>query len=390
MKTSSKPVGEKELQGFAYLKHFRHLFAGLHNHAVDKAGNRKLYYDQYASLLLLYFFTPTLTSLRGLAQATELNKVQKRLGISRHGRTTLSEAARAFDPQLLKPIIAQLAQHAQTVVDPLTAQALQGLTAVDGTLLPALPKMAWALWMDATHHAAKAHVHFEVLKAVPVDATLTPGASSEIEQMRLHLQSDRLYVCDRGYLSYALFRAILDAGSSFVIRVKNNTAYQLQEERSLSQEAHAAGVVRDLVAKRLGTSHHKDEICHPLRLVHVRTGKTDEHGEDEVLILCTDRLDLSADLVALAYRYRWWVELFFRWLKCILGMRHLISHSWPGVTIQFYLALIASLIVSVWTQSKPNKRTFEMLCFYFSGWATEEELQAHIEKIQQQQKNDSS
>ena len=97
----------------------------------------------------------------------------------------------------------------------------------------------------------------------------------------------------------------------------------------------------------------------------------------------TDRLDLAAELVALGYKYRWWVELFFRWLKCILGCRHLLSTSPGGVTIQVYLALIASLLVSLWTGHRPNKRTFEMLCFYFSGWASAEELQAHIEKLQQ-------
>jgi len=101
-----------------------------------------------------------------------------------------------------------------------------------------------------------------------------------------------------------------------------------------------------------------------------------------VLRLATDRLDLAAELVALGYRFRWAVELFFRWFKCILGCRHLLSTGRNGVTIQVYLAVIASLLLSLWTGHKPSKRTYEMFCFYFSGWATAEELQAHLDKLQ--------
>jgi IS4 transposase len=76
-----------------------------------------------------------------------------------------------------------------------------------------------------------------------------------------------------------------------------------------------------------------------------------------------------AELVALAYRYRWTVELFFRWFKCILGCRHWQGESLNALTIQVYAGLIASLLLTVWTNQKPNKRTFEMMCHYMAGWA---------------------
>jgi hypothetical protein len=380
------PVSEDQLQGFRYLDHFHSLFDRLHDCATasDKAGNRKLFFDQYACLLLLYFFTPTLTSLRGLQQATTLDKVRKRLGCQRTSLGALGEASHVFDPDLLRPIIAELAAQAVPVVHGREAEALRGLTAVDGSVLPALSKMAWALWMDEDHRGVKAHVHFDVLKGVPEDATLTPAACSELEQLRASLQSDRLYVVDRGYAGYWLFRAILDAGSSFVGRVKEGTAFRLSAERVVTEEARTAGVIRDVVVAKLGSEHHKDEVGRPLRLVWVATNKFSASGVPEVLVLCTDRQDLGAELVALGYKYRWWVELFFRWLKCVLGCRHLLSTSAAGVTIQVYLALIASLLISLWTNHRPSKRTFEMLCFYFSGWASIEELQTHIEKLQEQ------
>lgn len=380
------PVSEDQLHGFRYLDHFHSLFDRLRPCATacDKAGNRKLFFDQYACLLLLYFFTPTLTSLRGLQQATALEKVRKRLGCQRTSLSSLGEASHVFDPDLLRPIIAELAARAVPVVTGREAEALRGLTAVDGSVLPALPKMAWALWMDAEHRAAKVHVHFDVLKGVPEDATLTPAACSELAQLQATLKPDRLYVVDRGYAGYWLFAAIGAAGSSFVARVKEGTAFRLAQERPLSEPAQAAGVIRDVVVAKLGSDHHKDEVGRPLRLVWVATDKVQSDGTPEVLLLCTDRLELAAELVALAYRYRWWVELFFRWLKCVLGCRHLLSTSATGVTIQVYMALIASLLISLWTNHRPNKRTFEMLCFYFSGWASIEELQTHIQKLQEQ------
>jgi IS4 transposase len=185
-----------------------------------------------------------------------------------------------------------------------------------------------------------------------------------------------LYVTDRGYQDYALLQAILDAGSSFIARVKDNVAFEIAEERELTDEARQAGVIRDVVLKRLGTSHHRNELRQPVRLVVVRV---EEPGREPYeLWLLTDQLDLPAELVAIAYRYRWTVELFFRWLKCILGCRHLISENLNGVTIQLYAALIASLLIVLWTGLKPNKRTWERIQFYLMGWATLEELESHL------------
>ncbi len=75
------------------------------------------------------------------------------------------------------------------------------------------------------------------------------------------------------------------------------------------------------------------------------------------------------------------IEVFFRWMKCVLGCRHLLSQGANGVTIQVYVAIIASLLISLWVGRAPTKRTYEMLCFYLSGWASEEELVAHIDRL---------
>lgn len=74
-------------------------------------------------------------------------------------------------------------------------------------------------------------------------------------------------------------------------------------------------------------------------------------------------------------------QLFFRWLKCILGCRHLLSQSENGVRLQIYMALIASLLISLWVGRAPSKRTYEMLCHYLGGWASTREVIDHVDRL---------
>jgi len=372
-------VREADLQGFQILSasDTAARTTPVGRHCRDKAGNRQLFFDQYAGLLLLYFFNPILTKPARTAGSHRFGQgVQRLLGIQRVSLGSLSESTGVFAAEPLREIVRELPNRRLPLEHGRDAEALRGLTAVDGSFLPALPRMVWALWQDADHRAAKLHLQFDVLRGVPSDATLTPGASSEHNQLRVMLKADRLYVLDRGYAGYQLFRDILDAGSSFVVRVKDNTTFQVAEERAISAEARAAGVVRDVVIAKLGTDHHKDYLGQPVRLVIVRRQRPD--GTMEELWLVTDRLDLPAELVALAYRYRWTIELFFRWFKCILGCRHLLANDANGVAIQAYVALIASLLMVLWTNHKPTKRTWEMMQFYLTGWADLEETRASL------------
>lgn len=377
------PIRDKDLKGLKYFKLLTPLLDHLHQDAAarDRAGNRRLFYDQYVTLILLYFFNPIITSLRGIEQATTLDKVQGLAGSPRVSRGSLSEASRVFDPELLPAIIGDLAAQTQPIVSGKEAEALRGLTAVDGSLLPALPKMAWALSSDKNHPAAKLHLHFDVLKGIPNHATLTAGKGSERGEFRASMKPGGFYVFDRGFRDWRLFQQITATGASFVGRVQDNTVIHPGKENPLTAEARAAGVVRDVEITHTGNERHKTLLKHPLRIVVIDTGKRLLNGEPDQMVLCTNRLDLPAEMVGLAYRYRWSIELFFRWLKCILGCRHLLANSREGVTIQVYVALIASLLISLWTGRKPTLRTLEMLQFYLSGWATLDELETHLRQL---------
>jgi hypothetical protein len=370
-----------DIEGLEYFDTLAPLLARLNDVGTrrDKAGNRQLFYDQYVSFLLLYFFNPTITSLRGLQQASTLENIQRRLKVRATSLGSFSEAARVFDASVLHEVLQELALKAAPVIKKPSAQKLLNLTAVDGSIFRAFPRMAWALWKDSTHRGVKLHLHFDVFCAVPTDAAITPAACSEPGQLRLMLQPGRLYVIDRGYVDHELYNEILKAKSSFIARIKDNGQYTVAEARPLSNDARAAGVVSDELIKRLGTSHHKNFLKnHELRLV--KTERGNDKGEVQTWWLLTDRLDLDAELISLGYHYRWTIELFFRWLKCVIGCKQLLTTSANGVALQIYTALIASLLIVLWTGRKPTKRTWEMLQFYFQGWASLDEVEAHLEK----------
>lgn len=390
-KRATGEVSRSVVQGFKYVRLVGALLETLHSAGTerDRVGNRQLFYDQYATLLLVYFFTPTVTSLRGVQQLSTLAKVQQRWGVQRTALGSLSEAATVFEAALLQDVISELALRAWTRAphgNPALCQGdlavLRDLVAIDGSLLSALPRMVWAVWQDERHRAAKMHVAFAALRQVPVGVTVTAGNGAERAQARQLVQPGGFYVFDRGYVDYELFADLHALPCSFVARIKEDAAYEAAQARGLSAAARAAGVTQDVVLHRLGTAHHRPCAAQPLRVVRVITEKTHSDGTPVEMVLVTNRLDLDADLIALAYRYRWTVELFFRWLKCILGCRHLLSQSENGVQLQVYMALIASLLIGLWVGRAPTKRTYELLCFYLSGWASTREVLTHIDRLQ--------
>ena len=391
-----EPIPESALQGFKYFKVLSPILQRLHTEKDHH--NRELYFDQYLALLLFYFFNPAITSLRAIQRVSGLKKAQKVLGVKSTSLGSLSEASYVFDSKLIAPIIQQLAEKAIPLeTDPKLKAIEKQLVAVDGSLLPALPKILWALWLDDEHRAAKLHLEFDLIKSVPIRAEVTDGNANEKNNLRKSIGPDKLYTLDAGYGQYKLFEDIHKAGSNFVARLKDNAVWQTLEERPLTEADRLAGAQRDLLV-RLGSPKCQDDLSIPVRVIEIyprgssarprssrvsskKTFRTTD--SDYTIRLVTDRMDLSAEIIALIYRYRWHIELFFRWFKCILGCNHLLSHSENGVSIQVYCALIASMLITIWTGRKPTKRTFEMLCHYFMGWADDEELFDHLEKLKQ-------
>ncbi len=389
-----------DIRGLKFFKPIRALLERLRPQAAHP--NRELFYDHYISLLLLYFFTPTLASLRDIQRASDYKTVARKLGVRRAALGSLSEASRVFDPQPLKAIFQELAQQAvasDALPRPQGVPEDLAILAADGSLLDALPKMLWANWLGEHDKAVKIHLQFDILRGVPVSAELSDGNGDEKAALKEKLSAGNLYIVDRGYMDYRLYQDILNAGSSFLARLRGNFVSELIEERPVSDEARAAGVLSDQIVW-IGGEKSGKRIQRPLRLLKVHVVNAPQNGlkpralrvsrkvksvrvsetEFDVWLL-TDRLDIPAESLALLYKYRWQIEIFFRWLKCTLGCRHLLAQSENGIEIQMYAALIASLLVVLWTGRKPNKVSLFHLSMYFQGWASLQDVLAHVRKL---------
>jgi hypothetical protein len=396
-------VTAADVTGMKYFERLAPLLERLHDVACerDTADNRQLHYDQFCLLLLLGLFNPVVDSLRGLQQASGLEKVQERLKVKRASLGSLSEASRVFDASLLQPILQELGQQLQPLGrDRRLADVPYTLTLVDGTLLSALPLLVQATFLK--HHTGsglvkwRLHTHFEVDRFVPTRIDVTPDGGGDCDEravLERTLEADKLYVMDRGYAKFTLFNRIVLKQSGYVCRLRDNSAPEVLEERPLSEAALAAGVLSDQIVqfsngKADARPDHKIRYicikCSPHTSRGKYKGTSTGPGSDGVLRIATNLLDVPAEIIGLIYQYRWTIEVFFRFFKQILGCRHLYFHSQNGIELQAYCAIIACMLLCLWTGRKPTKRTYEMVCFYFLGLASEAELLAHLNKLKQQ------
>jgi len=392
-------IKEKDVTGLKYFDQLAPLLERLHDDACvrDTAGNRKLHFDQYCLLMLLYCFNPIVTSLRGLQQASELKNVQKKLGCSRASLGSLSEAATVFDPERLKEIIGELAGQLEPLAQDKRLKDIDlAITLVDGSLIAALPRIMEASFRKATTGSGmvkwRLHTHFEILRGIPARIDVTPNGGGDFDEravLQATLESDRLYVTDRGYAKFLLFNRIVTAGSSYVCRLRDNSVWETVEENHRHENAGLGEIISDEVVT-FPNSQAGSQLNHPIRVICVRANPHTTRGgsggvdSDGILRIATNLLDVPAEIIALIYSKRWAIEIFFRFFKHMLGCRHLLSDNQNGIEIQTYCAIIACLLIALWTGRQPTKRTYEMICFYFCGLADEDELMAHIAKLKKQ------
>src|SRR5437868_4472455 len=141
---AKREIKPKDVQGLKYFDKLAPLLERLHDVGTerDRAGNRILHYDQYCQLVLLFLFSPLITSMQALQQASALEVVQKKLGVSRTSLGSFSEAVAVFDPDRLRGIVQELGAELKPLPrDPRLKDVEHILTAVDGTLIKTLTRI---------------------------------------------------------------------------------------------------------------------------------------------------------------------------------------------------------------------------------------------------------
>ena len=357
----------------------------------DSHGNRKLHLDHVFVVHLLAFFNPTVRSLRTIEDFSQTRQV---LSLRKLCKSTLSDFHRLADPQRLEPIIAALRQQlsrkgaAQPTANTSDlSQLLKQTVAVDGTFLPALADVAWAVRNVNNHGAqrwrARLDCHVNVESWLPEAIVVPEPGQSEADSAIHQLEYGKLYLYDRGFASFALINGHyrhsedeLVVRSHFVVRYRpaggNSPQLQDVQENELRDQERAAGVVSDRLGRFVSSNPCRHRL-YPVTLREVLV-EYDADGETKTMRLITNLLDVPAAVIARLYRYRWQVELFFRWLKCFGNFTHLISHSRDGMLMHFYVTIIAALLMYLHTGFRPSKYLFVLLSQVATGSATLDEV----------------
>lgn len=367
-------------------------------------GNRQLFLDDVFVAYLLAFFNPTIRSLRTIEDFSQTQQAQKHLSIRKICKSTLSDFNKLVEPERLELIIAALRgqiqrDESQRSPPKNDLQALLKQTvAVDGTFVPAVAEVAWAIAnsnnQDITRHRARLDAHVNVVTWLPEAIVVPEPGESEANSAIKYLQPGRIYLYDRAYMSYALLKAHYQPlphepiqqdsttpsqpspQSHFVVRFKqagsNSPTLQDAVERPLTDEDRAAGVISDRVGYFTSDQARRARVSKiALREVIIEYEK---NGETKTLRLITNLMDVPAKSIGFLYRCRWQVELFFRWFKSFGNFEHLISQHREGVLTHLYVTIIAVLLMYLHTGYRPSKYMFALLSQVAAGAATLDEI----------------
>jgi hypothetical protein len=397
---STRSLREKDIHHLSHLQRVFDLLPGLHQVGTerDRASNRQLFFDDYCKLVLLYVWNPLIDSIRMLQEAVQLDNVARTLGIKRFSLGSFSESVRLFEPERLRPVIEELAGQLPALgVDPRLKQVKHTLTLVDSTVLRGLGRIVrFACGQDGRISRLKdgqvawgwrLHTQFDLARFSPStiqrSGARNGGSGRESNMLRASLKPGHCYVGDGGFDDRSLFDHIVQGGSSYVIRIRENRVFVAVEERLLSHQALDAGVVRDALIRLEGAGD--DECGQTLRLVAVQVRphpRRTRQGviSSDLILLATSLVDLPAELVALIYLHRYTIELFFRTFKQLLGLRHLLSQRPQGIDTQVCCTVIVCLLICLITGKKPSKSNRNMIGWYLIGLASQQELIDHLNR----------
>jgi hypothetical protein len=389
------PIWPEQVQGGRLVAMLQRFVRSLRDESSH--GNRELFLDDVFIVYLLAFFNPTLRTLRTLEDFSQTKQAHRHLSIRRICRSTLSDFHRIADPERLQPLIAALRceLHRKTGNSCLPNDlkgVLQQILAVDGTFLPAAADIAWAVaarnQRDGQCHRARTDWHVDINTWIPEVVAIPEPGESEAASAARTITPGAIHVYDRGFQSFALIASHYEvqknewsSRADFVLRLRepgpNSPTMVVERESPPSNAAKEAGVVADQEVRLPGLATATG-FPRPLRLVTVRSSDGDE------VRLLTNLGNIPAEIIAVIYRYRWQVELFFRWLKCYANFNHLTSHNRQGVLLNFYVVIVGALLMYLHTDGRPSKYLFSLLGMVAQGGATLAEIMPILRERERQ------
>jgi len=286
---------------------------------------------------LLYAQLAGAVSLREIETAMQSHSSKLyHLGVGPVARATLSDANQIRSSAVFSGLFAQMTGLLSRGFRRSTAEAVRLIDST-GVRLSGVATN-WARY-SKTVCGAKAHIIYDPDADRPVYLAITTAKTNDITAAKaMPIEAGATYVFDLGYYDFGWWAELDAKGCRIVTRLKTNTTLDIVEDRPLPQ---ASTLLYDKVGHlpaRMSYSR-KNPFEDPVREIGVvlDTGKT--------IRILTNDLDASAQEIADLYKRRWAIELFFRWVKQNLRIKHFIGHSENAVRIQVAVALIAYLLI---------------------------------------------
>jgi len=281
--------------------------------------------------MLVYYCTQGIGSGRLLL--TDTISAPTELGLPVVPRSTFFEAFKRFPVEwFAKMLLVLLTTVAWKEIPEL--QTLGKLYCVDGSIFPALATMLWAEYQSQCN-ALKLHLVFDLNRMVAVQILVGSGNSNEKSALKQLLEAGVTYIADRGYVSFPLLADIGLVNAYFLFRMKTNLSYTVVEKLSITLPECVRHIFSQVSDQKVTLNNATGKPVYRLVIFWI---------DQEQFLILTNRLDLTTFQIILIYAYRWQIELMFRFLKRTLNGLHLLSTSQKGVTIQFYVLLIAALL----------------------------------------------
>lgn len=187
----------------------------------------------------------------------------------------------------------------------------------------------------------KVHTIINVDETVPKMVWFTHSVQNDhVLLSKLKMDSNTIYVFDKGYNDYKAFQRFCNHQTGFVTRIKDNAVFETVEKQVIEDHIHS-GVLEDMIIE---LTVREGESISKLRLRKVRFYDREFKREYEFL---TNLFDMRADLVAAIYKLRWQIELLFRQLKQNFPLKYFLGDNENAIKIQIYCALIANLLMTV-------------------------------------------
>jgi hypothetical protein len=286
---------------------------------------------------LLYAQLSGAASLREIETAMASHSARLyHLGAREVSRSTLADANASRPHEVFSALFSRMAAMAAPGLRKATAEAVR---LIDSTGLRLAGMQAE--WARFSRHArgAKAHIIYDPDADRPLYMALTTAKVNDITAAQaMPIERGATYVFDLGYYHYAWWARIDGLGGRFVTRLKKNTPLAVTAELALPAGSALTYDRIGLLPERL-TSTRKNPFKDPVREI----GVVLEDGK--LLRVVTNDLDAPAQDIANLYKRRWAIELFFRWVKQTLRIKHFIGRSENAVRIQVAVALIAYLLL---------------------------------------------